>query len=49
MICIVDNHANGVGAEPLTLDAYRAQLAEGTVLAQRIMAALVRRWLQVDT
>lgn len=44
MLCIVDNHANGVGAEPLTLEAFRTQLGRNAQLARRIVMELIRQW-----
>jgi purine nucleoside phosphorylase len=44
MICTVDNWANGVGAEPLTLEHFRAQLAQSGVLARGVLGALLAIW-----
>ena len=44
MICTVDNWANGVGAEPLTLERFQAQLARSSVVALKILGHLLRLW-----
>jgi 5'-methylthioadenosine phosphorylase len=41
VLCVVDNHANGVGAAPLTLEAYRQQLSANGALARRIVDELI--------
>jgi 5'-methylthioadenosine phosphorylase len=41
VLCLVDNQANGVGAVPLTLEAYRQQLAANGALARRIVDELI--------
>jgi 5'-methylthioadenosine phosphorylase len=42
VLCIVDNYANGIGPTPLTLDAFRAQLARNADLAREILARIIR-------
>lgn len=44
MLCIVDNHANGVGPEPLTLERFQDRLAQNAALARRIAHALLDLW-----
>jgi 5'-methylthioadenosine phosphorylase len=44
MICTVDNWANGVGAEPLTLERFQAQLARSGALAREVVGALLDVW-----
>jgi hypothetical protein len=44
MICTIDNWANGVGAEPLTLERFQAQLAQSGALARGILGALLDLW-----
>jgi 5'-methylthioadenosine phosphorylase len=44
MLCIVDNHANGVGPEPLTLDAFRTRLARNAAMAHRVVTEVIRLW-----
>ena len=43
---IVDNFAHGIGAEPLTLEAFDAQLEQNTGRARALLAALTEetRW-----
>jgi purine nucleoside phosphorylase len=41
MLCIIDNQAHGIGAEPLTLDGYREQLARNARLARSILRELI--------
>lgn len=44
VLCIVDNWANGVGPEPLTLEAFQARQADNGELARRILREIVRNW-----
>lgn len=44
MLCIVDNWANGVGPEPLTLKAFQARQADNGELAGRILRGIVGNW-----
>lgn len=44
VLCIVDNWANGVGPEPLTLEAFQARQADNAELAGRILRGIVRNW-----
>ena len=44
MICTVDNWANGVGGEPLTLERFQAQLAHSGALAREVLDALLALW-----
>ena len=44
MICTIDNWANGIDAEPLTLEAFQEGLERSTSLARGILAALLRLW-----
>ena len=44
VLCIVDNYANGMGAEPLTLESFQAQLARNADMARNIVAELLRMW-----
>lgn len=44
VLCLVDNWANGIGPEPLTLEAFQEQLARNASLARRILIALIALW-----
>lgn len=44
VLCMVDNYANGVGADPLTLEAFQAQLAASAALGRRILDRLLELW-----
>jgi purine nucleoside phosphorylase len=44
VICTVDNWANGVGDEPLTLERFQAQLAQSGALAREVLDALLALW-----
>jgi 5'-methylthioadenosine phosphorylase len=43
MLGVVDNFANGIGADPLTYEAYERQLAANEARARSILAAIVGR------
>ncbi len=42
ILAIVDNHAHGIGAEPLTLEAFDAQLEKNADRARALLAALTK-------
>jgi 5'-methylthioadenosine phosphorylase len=44
LLCIVDNHAHGVGAAPLTLEGYRDQLTANGRTARALISALIDLW-----
>jgi 5'-methylthioadenosine phosphorylase len=44
MICTIDNWANGIGATPLTLELFQANLVNSAVLARQILGQLLALW-----
>jgi len=43
VLCVVDNYANGIGAEPLTEERFQAQLAANAGRARGILNAIIER------
>jgi 5'-methylthioadenosine phosphorylase len=43
-LCVVDNWANGLGVEPLSMEGFRRQQAANGALVRRILANLLELW-----